>query len=422
MKKKKRKSIIDIMALKNINQNRNRRNRVIASISLSIIILTVVYTFFVSFDLDSYIKYYIHSDYKMASSSFYNGEYDKKSDIISKHIIDDISNLDDFDSGGALYYNLDIFSVTTNTFKNNDEDSRRNMRSDDYGNIYVDLYGVDKFVLQDLKDNICEGYVDDIKFKNGGYVLQSLDVDNSGSQIDNSDIEIGDKINLIYGGITREFTVMAKIRSNTSVNTASFSLDRMAFYLPSQIYKDFTKNEDIMLFNFNILGDENENFIKNLNDIIYESNIQYVSKYKYIEEFDDFRLMIFIVGITISIIFGIIGVVNFINVVFVSVISRQKELAMLYTIGMTKRQQVIMLIVESKYYMISTVLFSTVISSFISVFGIRYVMSKLWYLTYKFTIFPILIMALCFFIISLIVPIIAYKICMKKNIVEIIKM
>lgn len=59
-------------------------------------------------------------------------------------------------------------------------------------------------------------------------------------------------------------------------------------------------------------------------------------------------------GFAISLIIAFIGILNFINSMLTAIVSRQKEFAMIQSIGMTKRQLRCMLIDEGLCYAVST--------------------------------------------------------------------
>ena len=62
-----------------------------------------------------------------------------------------------------------------------------------------------------------------------------------------------------------------------------------------------------------------------------------------------------LIGGVLSFVIGMIGILNFINTILTSIISRQKEFAMMEAIGMTKRQLTRMLILEGLYYAAITI-------------------------------------------------------------------
>ncbi len=82
----------------------------------------------------------------------------------------------------------------------------------------------------------------------------------------------------------------------------------------------------------------------------YTENVQplfdYESKATYQAEFDSFRTMFLTLGLALSLIIGLVGVLNFLNAVLTGIITRRHEFAVLQAIGMTGKQLKRMLMLE----------------------------------------------------------------------------
>jgi len=91
---------------------------------------------------------------------------------------------------------------------------------------------------------------------------------------------------------------------------------------------------------------------------------------------------------------------------------------MLQSIGMTGKQLNKMLCFEGLYYAISTIIFSLVLGIIFSVCVIGNIVSELWFFSYKFIIYPLLITYPVMIILSLVVPYVAYFSIRKGSIVE----
>ena len=62
----------------------------------------------------------------------------------------------------------------------------------------------------------------------------------------------------------------------------------------------------------------------------------YESRMKWIEDFSGLKDLVTLVGGVLTVVIGIIGILNFINSVLTGIVTRQKEFAMVEAIGMTK--------------------------------------------------------------------------------------
>lgn len=76
----------------------------------------------------------------------------------------------------------------------------------------------------------------------------------------------------------------------------------------------------------------------------------YSSKATQEEKFEGLRSTVVIVGGMLSLIIGLIGVLNFINSILTSILTRKREFAMLQSIGMTTGQLKWMLIAGGLMY------------------------------------------------------------------------
>ena len=70
-----------------------------------------------------------------------------------------------------------------------------------------------------------------------------------------------------------------------------------------------------------------------------ENSLAYRTKRDYLQEFGKMKQMYSIAGGALSFILALIGVLNFVNVITTSILSRKQEFAMMESIGMTVGQQ-----------------------------------------------------------------------------------
>ena len=85
-----------------------------------------------------------------------------------------------------------------------------------------------------------------------------------------------------------------------------------------------------------------------------DSGISLTSRIESMEELNRAKMAVLILGGSISFVIALIGILNFVNVMSVSVVARKRELATLESIGMSHKQVRKMLISEGLYYAIIT--------------------------------------------------------------------
>ena len=102
---------------------------------------------------------------------------------------------------------------------------------------------------------------------------------------------------------------------------------------------------------FDTDGQQDGNILQELKLITAShSNIDIISRYERREEIRDYLVTANILGIGLSVILLLVGVMNFVNTMAVNVSTRRYELAVLESVGMTKRQIKRMLSMEGCYY------------------------------------------------------------------------
>ena len=128
--------------------------------------------------------------------------------------------------------------------------------------------------------------------------------------------------------------------------------------------------------------------------------------------------MIQMAGVVLGGFLIFMGILNFINVNFTNVYSRQKELAALESIGMTQTQIRKTLILEGVYYSFITILLLLTLGSVISYLMSMLIQNVFYYLQFSFPIVQVAVILVIMLIICVITPVIAYQSIAKESVVE----
>ena len=113
------------------------------------------------------------------------------------------------------------------------------------------------------------------------------------------------------------------------------------------------KDPSIMTTLFNVEKSEVMQFDEYLKEKSKSNKtFEYRSRSIYKEEFDGMIKTLQLVGYSFSIIIGLIGILNLINLICTKIISRSHELAIMQSIGMTQKQLKRMLSIEGIYHSI----------------------------------------------------------------------
>lgn len=159
--------------------------------------------------------------------------------------------------------------------------------------------------------------------------------------------------------------------------------------------------------------------VDQINHRINSGNVVLNSRYEKDHELKESFRMVNLLGNSLSIILLFIGLMNFVNTISVSVTIRKHELAVLESIGMTKKQIRRMLVLEgSWYWLIPYVLIFTLGSAvFAGVFWV--VKSKFVpYVTFAYPILSLMISALAVLSVCVVVPVIVYRSFSSSSVVE----
>ena len=160
-----------------------------------------------------------------------------------------------------------------------------------------------------------------------------------------------------------------------------------------------------------------ENWLKN-----YTTNtdtaLDYLSKVTLRQTFDGMINMYRLVGGALCAILALIGILNFINSMTTSILSRYREIAMLQSVGMTGRQVKQMLIYEGIGYSILGLFGSLILSVIASLTVVRMMGAELTYFTWHFTLIPVFLCIIPLILITAIVPLVCYNKMAQKTVVE----
>ena len=412
---------LHFMALANLGRNRKRTVLVIVSMTLSLVLFNTVFTLSSGFDIDKYIAKFMDTDFVISNADFFQYQVEKGEHDLSETFIEAVRQNSSFEDGGRLYSSWMLeepFSTEHNAFFSYNKDLN--------GNPFVRLYGADDFLLNGME--VIEGTIDLEKLKSGKYILLSVECNDDGTVIENPNIGVGDTVRInhlkaeeLSTTITDsyDFIIMAKVRANENTATTR-NTGEARFYLPTEIFLPLCDNPHLVSFPFDVKEGTEAEMAEFLNSYIdsVEPSMDFESKATYTSSFDDLTSLIITIGGALSIIIGIIGIANFVNSVLTSVITRKKEFAMLQSIGMTGKQLKRMLSFEGLYYAVGTIITSVVMGVLFSVVVVRGISSGIWFFTYRFVMWPMLVIDPFLILLTVAIPALLYRQIAKASIIE----
>lgn len=443
-KKKIKKSTggasIPKMALANLGRNKKRTFTVICSLTLGLVLLTCIYAKNASFDIDKYMSQQVISDFEVKDSSIATnfGTYNPYGTTISDELVSRINSLDGLVATGHLYSQVFVHEIgatalaNIQTYYNADERLPYIEATDaglaqsyhdmiDSGECVAVLYGVDGLILDTFSEDyrILDGTFDKDRFQSGSYILvEAAEGAEETEKETQPTYSVGDMVDL--NG--QQYEVMGIVANITAITEGvnSDTADFLSFYLPADTFREMYPENTLRKMFFDVAGEfqpqAEQMLIDHRNDA--DKSLTFTSKNTLTEHYQEQTRANTITGFSISVIIAFVGILNFINSMVTAIVSRQKEFAMIQSIGMTKRQLRSMLIDEGLYYAVSTLIASYVLGTLGVVIGVRWVVSGDWTATFHFTLMPLVICTPILIIFAILIPYICFKNLEKQSIVE----
>lgn len=430
--KKSRRVSAFTMAVENVKRSRKKVIVVVLSLSMSMILVNSIYNMVHSFDMETYISDSITGDFQITHSTVMRpGTSYVIYDGISQEELAMLKELDGVESVAAVYaqgYGKALLDEEEIQRIKDLVDSREDIKNspwmteeldfvEDMGFMFAAPYGIDQNAFAYLSDYGISWE----KFNSGNYCLLYEYAENK----ENWMFKAGDKITLQpEEGDAREYEVLAVVEIPYSLTTRSFPALGISPVLPEEEYMAFTGKPGVMNLSMMVRDDkeaEVESFLSSYTEY-GNDELVYVSKQTYVDEFESFVSMFWIVGGALSFILALIGILNFVNAVITSILARKQEFAMMEAVGMTRKQLRAMLVFEGLLYAGLTIGFSLTVGNIICGFLVNMAASMFWFFKYSFMIWPILACAPVLVVLAAVIPYGAYGQMSKDSIVERLKL
>lgn len=287
----------------------------------------------------------------------------------------------------------------------------------------VSFYGMEDFFYKEL--DVWKGETDPQvikeKLETGKYLVYTVATDDNDFILEDEVMhQPGDKITLLYGdGQEREFEILSLVKENYYGMTNRMGSD-FSYYTSADVFKEMASDQFLMSYAFNAEDAKEAEIASYLETYTTQEEplMHYESKQYWLDEFSGLTGLFILVGGVLSFVVGIIGVLNFINSILTGIVTRQREFAMLESIGMTRKQLSKMLVLEGLYYAIATIVFSLVFGCLFSVTVLKMLTEGMWFMQYHFVILPMLFVFPVLLLLGIVVPKAALYFTKKESVVE----
>lgn len=431
------------MALSNLARSKGRTVIVILSLSLSVILLNSIFTVTSSFSMDQFLKKFVVSDFLIANAEYFNSEYyGVKEGIeeisLSESFIRACEEEDGFERGGRLYMSNEVgleaetYQPTENVmtdengeFYNMFGSEKVPYQRNEDGNYRTTFYGLEDYPLEKAEPFEGETDLSVIKEKlaTGKYLLGAVATDDNDQVIeDEIYYHAGDHVTLVMkDGEKREFEILSLIKENYYGLTNRMG-SQFAFYTTADVFLSMESPEYLMSYEFDVEDGREaqfEEFLENYTTT-QEPLMHYESKQKWLDEFNGLTGLFTLVGGVLTMVVGVIGILNFVNATLTGIVTRKREFAIMEAIGMTKRQLTRMLMLEGLYYAGFTILCSLAGGCLLSVTLVRILADGMWFMEYQFILWPMLIVFPILLLLGVLVPYLAYLPQRRESVVSVI--
>ena len=427
-KKQRRSKHISTMMMAKNNLTRNKKKVMIVTLSfaLSIVLLNSVYTYVTSFDFDKFVADFSLTDFTVSDTTVINNYAPYNTANVSQDFISQAESLNGLEDIGNIYLwtskqplsendlaRLQELSASSSDIANELENYRVRQ---EHG---VNVYGLDDFPAEYVQ--VLDGELNTEQWKAGnGVYVTPLRMMGDGSLCL---YKPGDQISVTQlDGTNKVYDVLAVVSIPSALQTplqVDMGLDYI-FPTNELLENMVSADQPAMKTIFNVDEEHQlatENWLKN-----YTTNtdtaLDYLSKVTLRQTFDGMINMYRLVGGALCAILALIGILNFINSMTTSILSRYREIAMLQSVGMTGRQVKQMLIYEGIGYSILGLFGSLILSVIASLTVVRMMGAELTYFTWHFTLLPVFLCIIPLILITAIVPLVCYNKMAQKTVVD----
>lgn len=458
---------LHVMAWANLGRSRGKTSVTVLSLALAVVLMNLTYTFAIGFDMDKYLASKSAVDFVLGDAAYFQtGQgFHSTDEAVPENVIAEVNAQGGITESGRIYGQVSSVEefVTEDYYRRiwsqwNDAETLDRMvedcERDADGNLETraQLYGMEDFPLSKLQ--VLEGDLSALSDPGENALAAVYNADDYGDPEQKSHwAHVGDKVRLRYveeweyydagtGEIIPpeqvdaavdsgrrwgsrpktyrdvEYTVAAAVLVPSSLDYRYYGADQ--FVLGAERFQQDTGTDSVMTYVFDTEDsqtDRMEAFLADYTEQV-QPTLDYESKKTYQAEFDGFRNMFLTMGSALSLIIGLVGVLNFVNAVLTGILTRKHEFAVLQAIGMTGGQLKKMLMLEGLYYALAAMALSLALSVVLGPLVGAGCGSVFWFFTYQFTILPIALLLPVFAVLGLVIPRITYRTAAKQSIVE----
>lgn len=457
------------MAWANLWRSRSKAIVTVISLTLAVVLATITYTFSMGFDMNKYLARNADVDFILGSAAYFTstsgGGFRTTDEEVPESIISDVNARSGVEESGRIYGGVsavkefvteDWLRMGWGTYNSPEVVDQiiesTNRLPSGLMEANAQMYGMEDFPLSLL--DVLEGDLAPLSDPSQKAIAAVyLSDDYNATQWGSNWAKLGDTVTIRHiskmeyfyqdtGEILTDvdaavesgrpwgeratdyedidYTVCALVRIPNSISYRYQVVGADEFILGAERFKQDTGTDSVMTYVFNTTDEAEagmESFLAEYTESV-QPLYDYESRASYEAEFEGFRGMFMTMGGALSLIIGLVGVLNFINAVLTGILTRKRELAVLQSVGMTGKQLKTMLVFEGLYYTLLALAASLVMTVCLGPLVGSAVGGVFWFFTYRLTILPIAAVLPVFLALGVLVPLWTYRSVSRRTIVE----
>lgn len=452
-------ALLPRMAKANVQRNKGRMVLVIVSLMLSIILLNSVFIFTGSFDEEVYVERQMRSDFTVytAEAGLMQKGFTGHSAALPENVAEAVTQRPGVENVTKMYRNTYddnhiscdwgvTYGKIDNTHRNSipenmdvgwSEDNYHAALSQD-GRPLGNIFGISENLIDKL--DIREGEKDKsvlkqkIQNENGIILIARYNQKGEFTEFTENqykNMQIGDEIQFYENGVlTETFTVLAKA-ATTDMEGASLlgpgsnissDIGGPIMYMSEEHFKELYENPSLYCVLFDTEKEQQQDMETYLSEYTTQKNmdIRYQSADKLGASVQTMKNTVLLIGGLIGGIFALVGIINLMNLIMTSIVTRRHEFASMQSIGMTTKQLRRMLMTESLSYVLRAGVIGTVVAVILGVTAVKLLVENgpIWYMTFHLTILPAILLSLIYIVLALIIPMVSLRFLNRQSIVE----
>ncbi len=410
------------MAWYNIFNVKSKAILVMASLFMGVITFLLIRTFLGSMTVENYLNAYTFSDFTLYNSALNNTSVEDK---LTAEVIDEITRLDGVDSYTVTrdgYVNVEPNDATKQAYYNRYETfNYTEEETTEVYKLYEDNYKKALYPIVTLEDEYIQKVYDknpifDIEgYRNGEVALVAdyYGIDFDGTQT----IKMISK-DEINGEIVEKEIRVQSVKDRALFSNLGSTFGAFDICVNNEVFDEIAS--DVMYSKINIDCDPDQEVAlkKELIKMSSEYNLSVDSRSDIGLFFTQSMTTYNVIGSTFCITLILIGIVNFINVIITSINARNREFALMESIGMTKKQIIKLVTYEGLYYTGITCGLLLTLGSIIINYMAKWSLIVIDYGVYYYPLKELIFVVSIIFLVCLITPFITYKQLSKDSITD----